>query len=306
MARYNADLANNFGNLANRVLNMAVNYCGGVVPDTRADGPLVAAAARPRSTRCTARLDGARLLERLRRGVGAHPRHEPLHRGTAAVGAQQGGRHRRGRGGARRLPRGAADRRAARVAGDPARVAPSSGAGSGSPAPPRTSASPTRPAWGRPPRRRAPGEGRRRCSPRIETVAATHERARLTWVDSHCHLQWRGTEADADTAVQRGPGGRGRGDGVRRHRPGVVPRRRSSSPTATPTCARPSASTRTTRRGSTTSGTTLAALARRSRASSRSARPASTSTTSTPPRRRAGGRVPRPDRARARRSTARS
>ncbi len=33
--RYNADLANNFGNLANRVLNMAVNYCGGVVPGER-------------------------------------------------------------------------------------------------------------------------------------------------------------------------------------------------------------------------------------------------------------------------------
>ena len=45
VARYNADLANNFGNLANRVLNMAVNYCGGVVPDVRADGPLVAATA---------------------------------------------------------------------------------------------------------------------------------------------------------------------------------------------------------------------------------------------------------------------
>jgi methionyl-tRNA synthetase len=43
--RYNADLANNFGNLANRVLNMAVNYCGGVVPERRADGPLVAASA---------------------------------------------------------------------------------------------------------------------------------------------------------------------------------------------------------------------------------------------------------------------
>ena len=27
--RYNSDLANNFGNLANRVLNMAMNYCGG-------------------------------------------------------------------------------------------------------------------------------------------------------------------------------------------------------------------------------------------------------------------------------------
>ena len=46
VARYNADLANNFGNLASRVLNMAVNYCGGVVPDARADGPLVAAAGR--------------------------------------------------------------------------------------------------------------------------------------------------------------------------------------------------------------------------------------------------------------------
>ena len=45
VARYNADLANNFGNLANRVLNMAVNYCGGIVPGERADGPLVDAVA---------------------------------------------------------------------------------------------------------------------------------------------------------------------------------------------------------------------------------------------------------------------
>ena len=45
LARYNSDLANNFGNLANRVLNMAVNYVGGVVPDARADGPLVDATA---------------------------------------------------------------------------------------------------------------------------------------------------------------------------------------------------------------------------------------------------------------------
>ncbi len=46
LARYNADLANNFGNLANRVLNMAVNYCDGVAPDARAGGPLADAAAR--------------------------------------------------------------------------------------------------------------------------------------------------------------------------------------------------------------------------------------------------------------------
>jgi methionyl-tRNA synthetase len=45
LQRYNSDLANNFGNLANRVLNMAVNYCGGVAPDTRENGPLVDAAS---------------------------------------------------------------------------------------------------------------------------------------------------------------------------------------------------------------------------------------------------------------------
>ncbi len=45
VARYNADLANNFGNLASRVLNMAVSYCDGRVPETRADGPLVAQSA---------------------------------------------------------------------------------------------------------------------------------------------------------------------------------------------------------------------------------------------------------------------
>jgi methionyl-tRNA synthetase len=40
VARYNADLANNFGNLASRVLNMAVNYLGGVSPEAREGGPL--------------------------------------------------------------------------------------------------------------------------------------------------------------------------------------------------------------------------------------------------------------------------
>ncbi len=45
VARYNADLANNFGNLANRVLNMAVTYCGGVAPSERSNGPLQMASA---------------------------------------------------------------------------------------------------------------------------------------------------------------------------------------------------------------------------------------------------------------------
>ncbi len=59
--RYNSDLANNFGNLANRVLNMAMNYCGGVVPDVREDGPLeeAAGAAYEGMANAFARLDFA-------------------------------------------------------------------------------------------------------------------------------------------------------------------------------------------------------------------------------------------------------
>ncbi|MFN8015977.1 MAG: methionine--tRNA ligase [Acidimicrobiia bacterium] len=40
LSRYNSDLANNFGNLASRVLNMASKYCDGVSTDRRANGPL--------------------------------------------------------------------------------------------------------------------------------------------------------------------------------------------------------------------------------------------------------------------------
>ena len=96
-ARYNSDLANNFGNLANRVLNMAINYCGGTVPDARDNGPLVDAAAS--DVRVADRGHGtARLLERFRRGVGPHRRHQLLHRAPPAVGAQQGRRRGRDRG----------------------------------------------------------------------------------------------------------------------------------------------------------------------------------------------------------------
>ena len=60
VARYNADLANNFGNLANRVLTMATNYLGGITPDAREDdlaGP--AADAFERLTAGLERLDFA-------------------------------------------------------------------------------------------------------------------------------------------------------------------------------------------------------------------------------------------------------
>ncbi len=38
--RYNSDLANDLGNLLNRITNMSVKYLGGAVPDSAADAPI--------------------------------------------------------------------------------------------------------------------------------------------------------------------------------------------------------------------------------------------------------------------------
>src|SRR6185503_2171596 len=61
VARFNADLANNFGNLASRVLNMAVNYLGGTSPEARENGPLreQSAAALESLSAAMAKLDFA-------------------------------------------------------------------------------------------------------------------------------------------------------------------------------------------------------------------------------------------------------
>jgi len=65
VARYNADLANNFGNLANRVLTMAASYLGATSPEHREDGPLRDEAARAYATQADAfaRFDFASGLE---------------------------------------------------------------------------------------------------------------------------------------------------------------------------------------------------------------------------------------------------
>ena len=137
------------------------------------------------------------------------------------MGAAQGRRRRRGRRGARRLPRGAAHRRAARVAGDPERggraVAPPRPA-----RPPRgRSGCPTRPRWGQLRAGRAAGEGRA-AVPAEETSSEPRVAA---WVDSHCHVH-SADDADAqlDARARRGR----RVDGVRRHRPRRRRSRRST------------------------------------------------------------------------------
>ena len=145
--RYNADLANNFGNLANRVLNMAMNYCGGVVPDARADGPLREAAANAFAGMSDAmtRLDfasGFGAVWDLIRATNAYiedskPWELNKQGDAAAVAAVLGD-----------CLESLRDRRVARVAGDPERGRASCGAGSVCPAGPRTSALPEAAAWG--------------------------------------------------------------------------------------------------------------------------------------------------------------
>jgi methionyl-tRNA synthetase len=178
--RYNADFANNFGNLANRVLNMAVNYCGGVVPDRRADGPLreTAAGAYAGLSEALTRLDFAG-------GFGAV---WDVIRATNAYiedskpwelnkqGDTRGGRGRVG--GLSRVP---AHRGVARVAGDPERRGRVVAA-------PRIAGAPRRSAGARGGRvgpaacGRHPRQGR--------TAVPTQGNVML--VDAHCRLQLAG------------------------------------------------------------------------------------------------------------------
>ena len=94
LRRYNADLANDLGNLINRSISMANRYLDGERPAPAAGGALGAAMARDLAA--TRRTSRAALLHEalatLWRFVG---RRQPLRRRAAAVGAGQGGQGRR-------------------------------------------------------------------------------------------------------------------------------------------------------------------------------------------------------------------
>ena len=163
--RYNADLANNFGNLANRVLNMAVNYVGGVAPEPRADGPLVDAAAVTFEAmqEAMARLDFASAFGAVWDLIRAT---NSYIEDRAPWALHKSGDATRDRGGARRLSRGVAHHCSARVTGDPERggraVATHRHA-----RPPRARA---------PARRGALGAARARCPPREGRALVPAER----------------------------------------------------------------------------------------------------------------------------------
>ena len=91
-ARYQAELANGFGNLASRVVAMVNRYCDGVVPQaaelSAADHEIARSSSgrrMPRGRRST----GSRSRRRSR-DLGARRRPERLHHRRGAVGAREG------------------------------------------------------------------------------------------------------------------------------------------------------------------------------------------------------------------------
>ena len=227
--------------------------------------PAASTRRRPRSTALTDAMDAARLRERRSARCGTSSAPPTRTSRTAQPWAlNKAGDAAAVAGGARRLPRVAAHRRAARVAGDPDARRRSCGAGSASPAAPRTQRLPDAAAWGRLPAGATLEKGEplfpagRETSSRDavrggSTATATSSSrsatrdARRTTPTRRCSA--RATRASSGWCASA-PISRRRGQAV-------DARRR-----ATPTCTRPSGCTRTTRRSSTTSGTTLAAARR--------------------------------------------
>ena len=159
IGRYNADLANNLGNLTSRIATVVGSKCGGIGPAPVAGGPLSEAA----ETAVAAAIGGVgrrRSAPRPRGDVVADPGDQRLPRGQRAV---EGGARPRRRRRPRRRHRGAAHRHRARVAGDPGNGA----ADLGAPRPARRGHRPARPerhAVGRLPRRTRRSPRASRCS----------------------------------------------------------------------------------------------------------------------------------------------
>ena len=193
VARYNADLANNLGNLVSRVATVVHSKCGGVGPAR--DPTARSAPRRPRCSSAATRGLGPLGAPRGAGGdVAAHRRRQRRARGGRALedGARPGGRR-----GAGRRPRGAADRglliapampstaaeiwRRIGLAGDPGR--------------PRL---PERRRVGRLPRRGRRGEGG-------SAVPAAQGLTWTGWFDSHCHLQEEYLARADEAATAAGP-----------------------------------------------------------------------------------------------------
>ncbi len=228
--RYNADLANDLGNLVNRTVSMADRYLDGTLPDlagigdgpsvTDADAELQRVAARG-GGRVPDRRGAAPFRRGAPRAVHVDARRERLRRVAGSLGPQQGrGERARGRGAGH-------DGGGVPDPGPPARaVLPDSVRQS---APPARDAAPVRRPWRRRPGPGcAPGLGRRggRATNRSAVAAVPPHRGRTRWrlrlrrgdrnlsrlvvperlpgiVDAHAHLQHEVFAHDLDAVLDR-------------------------------------------------------------------------------------------------------
>ncbi len=185
VARYNADLANNLGNLLARVSTVVERKCGGIGPAPDPTSPLASIAA-VRVRRSGIRL-GPHRPERGPRGhvaPGSRNQRCPGGRRTLEGGAGSGRRR-----GARRRAGGAAHRGGAGQPGPDSRRLGRSGAASAWPESHRSSACPRRPCGAAIP------EGCRSSGPVPSSPGSRSSGG--VWADSHCHLDYEGVGSSA-------------------------------------------------------------------------------------------------------------
>ena len=193
VARYNADLANNLGNLLSRVATVVASKCGGIGPAPSPDSRL---AARGRvGVRRRGRGLGTGRAERGARGhLAADPRDQRRARGRRAVEG-------RARAGGRRRARATPSRCCASSPSWPRRPCPGSCAEIW-----RRIGLPGAPAEQRLPGGRGVGRlpGRPAGRPRATPLFPRLDRAAM-WTDSHCHVPYEGV---GRRRHRRGPGRR--------------------------------------------------------------------------------------------------
>ena len=267
-ARYESELANDFGNLASRTIAMVHRYRDGTVPDAELD-PELAAEIDALAGEVCALLDRADLSGAARRDLAARAAAEPLRRGAGAVDARQGPRRARASS-TRVLASLVEGLRVVAVVLHPW-IPESTGK--------------LLDALGAP---QLDARGRARCRPAGSARSPSSSRCSPSRMAYGCGAR-RDRQPHAPARLQarrrrarRGGGRRGRdADAHRRHERRDLPRGAARRPSASRRCSRRSAAIPTRRRASTTPTSPSCRRSPRTRAASRSARPAWTTSATT-------------------------
>ena len=205
ISRYNADLANNFGNLLSRVATVVAKKCDGIGPAPRPDSPLAAVAAEVYAATAEA-WDAVAPILALDAHLAAHPRGQRAPRGGRAL---EGRSRPRGRRGAGRRARGAAAGGGAGQPGHPRLLRRGLVPHRPVRFPPPTSTVPAAASWGGYPGglpvekgdAPVPAAHAHRCARGPMTgEAPLGGPPPARWIDTHCHLDL-GDDHPADPAA---------------------------------------------------------------------------------------------------------